>query len=558
MDQRYQVVRTVHPRAAAGAGVDFHEFRLLNSGGDESNATTTALIVTYQPRFVQGIWVLDNCFEEVPLLDDDNASFGSVGGSVDLPAPSSSFSWCATDHIPLAENPGRAAFEKSAPGNGRMPDRAWDYAHFNSVDKEPSSGEYYLISARHLDTVFAVSALDGSILWRLGGANSSFQQTTPHGDGDSDGDSLHFARQHDARFVDAARGGGGGGGGGDANSSVVTVSLFNNANDGAQLKDNPSRALVARLDLETMTARKIAEYGDVPPSATDGPQHNSNNNSRYISSNGMGNLQLLPNSSHALTSFGRHGAMAEYATPGGPPVFYANFTSRSWSASNYRTYLLPVPASVPATATVDGTSTWTWTGQPAEAPALWTYARTPTNLQTFYVSWNGDTAARTYRFWISDSTGATPPALDTFLLAGSWPKSGFETNYTIGSARPWSFAEALGADGTSLANSTIVRTYVPAAEAAKGCGKWHCFPDVTMLEAAELVPIDDAAALAGGKKAGGGLSRPSSLDWLEHSFALIGLGCLAWCVWVRFRRPSHNQRGYSPVEKEEDGRAVVI
>lgn len=519
MDQRYQVVRTVHPRAAAGSGVDFHEFRLLTRRQDAT--TTTALVITYQPRFVQGIWVLDNCFEEVPLDNDDETSSSSASSS-------SAFSWCATDHIPLTENPGRAAFEKGASGNGRVPDRAWDYVHFNSVDKEPSRGEYYLVSARHLDTIFAVSALDGSILWRLGGANSSFHLLD---------DELRFARQHDARFVAAV----------DSrqdhagnNSSSLTVSLFNNANDGAQLRGRPSRALVARLDLDAMTAHKVAEYGDVPPATSDEPQHN------YLSSNGMGNLQLLSNASHALTSFGRNGAMAEYANPGGPPVFYADFTTpkRSWSASNYRAYLLPTAASNTTQQMM------TWTGRPAEAPALWTYARTPTNLQTFYVSWNGDTAARTYRFWISDSTSPTAPPADTFMLAGTWPKSGFETNFTIGSARPWSFAEALGADGKSLSNSSVVRTYIPAAEDAKTCGKWHCFPDVMMLETADLVPLDDAAALAGDKTVGG-FKGLGVLNWPEHFLALVGLGFLAWWVGVRFRRRPHDPRGYCPVEKEE-------
>lgn len=528
MDERYQVVRTVHPRAA-GSGVDFHEFRLTAEGAG-------ALVVTYQPRFVEGIWVLDNCFEEVPLDGDGDGDgepsgpgsiTGSGLGAAASSSSSSSFRWCAVDHISLAENAGRDAFEKSAEGNGRIADRAWDYVHFNSVDKTPS-GEY-LVSARHLDTIFAVSPADGSILWRLGGTRSSFRLD----------DGLTFARQHDARFVDS-RG-----------NSSLTLSLFNNANDGAGLQGNPSRALIVRLEMETMTAHRAAEYGDVPPAADELRRG-------YISSNGMGNLQLLPGS-HVLNSFGRHGAMAEYAAPGGPPLFYADFTAppalppaSRWFAGNYRAYLLPA-----ASAAAAADAAQAWTGRPAERPALWSYARTPTNLQTFYVSWNGDTLAQTYRFWVSDSKGTAPPPVDAFLLAGTWPKSGFETNFTIGSARPWSFAEALGADGTSLASSSVVRTYVPAAEDAKRCGKWHCFPDVTMLAAAELVPLDDAAALAGDKKVGG-LDRPGALDWVEHIFALLGLGFLAWWVWMKFRRRSPDKGGYSPVEKEEGAGSVAI
>lgn len=529
LDQRYQVVKTVHPRTG-GTGVDFHEFKLTESGN-------SALIVTYQPRFVEGAWVLDNCFEEVPLDDSALASAGDGSGT--------SFAWCATDHIPLSSNPNRKAFQKEAKGNGETPDRAWDYIHLNSVDKSAQDGSY-LISARHLDTIFAISPADGSILWQLGGDKSSFRLDK----------GLKFSRQHDARFIanSSSR---------DINSSV-TISLFNNANDGVTLKNNPSRGLLVHLDLDTMTARETASYGNVPPPANDLRR-------TYLSSNGMGNFQALPNG-NVLTSFGRHGAIAEYATSGDTkePVFYADFTAPSslatasrWSASNYRAYLLPLP---PSTSTT--TKGATWTGLPTETPALWTYARTSTNLMTFYASWNGDTRATTYKFWISDDAHPSAPAKNTFHVAGTWDRSvvGFETNYTIGSARPWAFAEALDAAGTSLANSSVVRTYVPAEEDAKTCGKWNCFPDVQQLTAAELAPLDDAAALSGldGVRKGGlgGLGTPVTL--LEHVFALIGLGACAWWIWARMGMrigSKRHMKGYSPVarekEEEEQGRFVV-
>lgn len=473
LNQQYEVVKTIRS-LAPGTAADFHEFTLTPQG--------TALLMTYTPKFVDGLWVLDNCFEEVTL--DDNVFGHPVGAE-----------WCATGHIPLSDNPGREKYLAAAAGNGKIPDRAWDYAHVNSIDKTPEGD--YLVSARHLDTIYKVSGIDGTILWRLGGATSSFKL-----------DGFTFARQHDARLLDA-----------------TTVSMFDNANDGVELTKNPSHALVVKLDMQAMSAHKVAEYGAIPPTTNELRKD-------YISSVGMGNLQQL-DSGNKLLSFGRFAAMAEYAPSGGQPLFYADMNApaslpaaQQWGVSNYRTTLQPESA---------------WVGQPLETPALWTYARTSTNLMTFYVSWNGATNVDHYRFWIAES-------LDTkFLVGGVWPKQGFETNFTIGSARPWSFAEALDAEGRSLGNSSVVRTYVPRNEDAKTCGKWHCFPEVKT--AAELMPFGVEAGST--RKIIGGFDGPGTLALLEHIFALIGLGLLAWLVWTKSCSRKRDMSGYRPVDKDE-------
>lgn len=479
LNQEYEVVKTVRS-LAQGTAADFHEFTLTPEG--------TALVVTYTPKFVDGVWVLDNCFEELTL--DDNMLGRPVGAE-----------WCAAEHISMSENAGRDEFVAAGGGNGKTPDRAWDYAHLNSVDKTPDGN--YLVSARHLDTIFKVSGIDGSIMWRLGGTNSSFAL-----------DRFSFARQHDARLLDA-----------------TTVSLFDNANDGVVLNHNPSHALIVKLDLQSMTAHKMAEYGTIPPT-TNGLRTD------YIASTGMGNVQQLGNG-NILTSFGRFAAMAEYAPSGGDPLFYADMTAPSalpapqqWAASNYRATLHPLTA---------------WSAQPLAPPALWTYARTSTNLMTFYVSWNGATTVDHYRFWISDERGAK------FRYAGVWPKTGFETNFTIGSARPWAFAEALDAEGRSLGNSSVVPTYVPKEEDAKLCGKWHCFPEVKMAE--ELLPFRPGTEH--GNKMAGEAIRVGALALLEHVFALAGLGLLAWLVWTRSFGRRRDAAGYSPVEKDERDAADV-
>lgn len=480
LDDKYQVVRTIHS-LAPGTAADFHELTLSNEG--------TALVLTYTPKFLEGVWVLDNCFEELTLDED---VFGHPVGA----------SWCATDHISLDENPNREKFVAEGKGNGKTPDRAWDYVHFNSLDK--TSDGNYLVSARHLDTIFLISGANGEIIWRLGGPNSSFAID----------EADTFARQHDARSLNSTH-----------------ISLFNNANDGSTLTDNPSAALILALDTTTMTAQKTASYGLIPP--TTNAQRND-----FIASPGMGNLQLLPSTNHALTSFGRSAAVAEYGPSGGAPLFYADMLAppalpaaqQQWAVTNYRSTLHP-------------TSAW-GAAQPAEPPALWTYARTPTNIMTFYVSWNGATGVDRYRFWVAKERDGG------FSFAGSREKMGFETNMTIGSARPWAFAEALDGEGRSMGNSSVVRTYVPAEPERKACGKWHCFPEVGA--AVELLPMEGAVGGEEGRIFLRGFDGLGTLALLEHVFALLGLGMCAWLVWRRWRGHGRSLKGYSPVEKEEE------
>lgn len=488
MDSSYQVVSTVS--ASNPVGVDLHEFRLTSDN--------TALITMYPPKFIDGMWVLDSCFEEVPVDPSEDR------------AP---FSWCASDHIDLNENPTREEFLRA--GKGRTPDLAWDYVHINSVEKSP--GGDYLVSARHLDSILLISRGDGAIRWRLGGDKTSFELQ-----------GFAFAQQHDARIVSS-----------DDGSSTMTISLFNNGNDGVAIKNKPSSGLVVQLDLVGMTARQLSSYGSIPQTSSIGSGQG------HISSNAMGNLQLLPGG-HMLANFGRDGAVAEYPPEGGDPVFLANLlapsspslpssSTLSWRGSNYRTALH---------------ATTSFTGAPVRPPSLWTYARTPTNLMTSYVSWNGDTRTSQYKLHVSDSSSPTPPDDSAFNYAGVWPRTGFETNFTIGSARPWSFAEALDADGMSLANSSKVRTYIPAEVDRKACGKWHCFPDIMRDE--DLIPLGEVWDVVFGSGVKSESRVPLGVaSVMEHVFALVGLGLCAWWVWGRLARGWRDARGYEPVSKEE-------
>lgn len=75
-------------------------------------------------------------------------------------------------------------------------------SHANSVDKF-STGDY-LLSGRHVNTLYRISRADRSILWRLGGSKSDFVAD------------FNFSMQHDARIV-------------SENSTTIVLTLLDNA-----------------------------------------------------------------------------------------------------------------------------------------------------------------------------------------------------------------------------------------------------------------------------------------------------------------------------------------
>lgn len=109
----------------------------------------------------------------------------------------------------------------------------------NSIDKFPDGD--YLLSSRHTDTIYKISHIDGSIIWRLGGVKSDFVF----------GNNAKFSRQHHARF----RG---------QDEEYTWISLFDNAiGTGPEEKatHDESRSLILALQtkLTSNTQRKTAE-----------------------------------------------------------------------------------------------------------------------------------------------------------------------------------------------------------------------------------------------------------------------------------------------------------
>ncbi|KAL1647440.1 hypothetical protein SLS58_002770 [Diplodia intermedia] len=263
LNSSYDVVHTLTP--ANGLDGDLHEFELTSAG--------TALLTIYEviPADLTSVggpadgWIYDGLFQEIDV---------ATGALL--------FQWRASSHY--------AVDESFAPlkSHGRSPDDAWDFFHINSVDKDPATGRYY-VSARYTHTITCISPLpnetngnynsstNGTVVWRLGGARSSFADL-------SNGTASDFSWQHHARWHGA-----------DATLTVFDNGAYDN-NDGLATRRGHSRALVVRLDEARMTARLVAALAS--PAG--------------ILAHSQGSVQRLPGGDTFFVGWGHSAAYTEF------------------------------------------------------------------------------------------------------------------------------------------------------------------------------------------------------------------------------------------------------
>ena len=259
----------------------------------------------------------------------------------------------------------------------------------------------YLISARATNTIYYISP-EGSILWRLGGLNSSFEQD------------FNFSRQHNARVQ-------------DQNEVNMVISFFDNAADDTNTWEPTSKSSalkVVGLDLENMVA-KLYHVHERP----DGGLTEVN-----------GNVQFLPNGG-VFGGWGENAYMTEYVNRGGEKLYEASFASRRFT--NYRAYKME------------------FVGQPLTKPRIKAFVSTNAGGQSttaIYVSWNGATEVARWRFYSRSTKQGGARNIQIGLTA----KTGFETIFTAVGYHPITFAEALDVFGNSLGNSSLEVTEIPA------------------------------------------------------------------------------------------------
>lgn len=257
------------------------------------------------------------------------------------------------------------------------------------------------MSARDACAVHKIDGSTGEIIWRLGGTKSDFKL----------GDNVAFCFQHHARFV-------------SKDGSKEVISLYDNAAHGTEdgrgheVHTHPfSQGKIIEVDTHSWSARIVQAFQ--PP---DG-----------LLSKSQGSTQLQPGG-NVLVNWGSEGAMTEFR-PDGTPIFHAYMDSGDLGlgVENYRAFR------------------YNWTGLPHETPALVSLIND--DGTTAYVSWNGDTETKVWRFYAAvDEYGSRE-----FL--GEAERTGFETALDLGPRAVHAVsAEAIGANGRVLTTTAVVKT----------------------------------------------------------------------------------------------------
>ncbi|KAJ5712036.1 hypothetical protein N7488_006192 [Penicillium malachiteum] len=308
--------------------------------------------------------------------------------------------WSALDHVDPADT--NLTLQSWNAGLGVNSSQAWHYFYMNAFDVDADTNTY-LISARSMCTIFKMDGDSGEILWQLGGKTSNF----------SLGDGVDFCWQHDtrmhAKYLNY-----------ETKGSKEIISFFDNSAH-ENLAGGPvlqtraySAGKVVELDTENWTARLIAEFrapGD-------------------LSVRSQGNLQLLPNG-NAFINWGYDGAMSEH-TPDGTTIWFSRLDSGKMGpgSENYRAFKFE------------------WHALPYEEPALVAFKES--NGTSVYVSWNGDTETRVWKFFEVQNGQRE--------LLGQASRGGFETSWQTSKKPVEVVAEAYNAYGHRLVSSQVVKT----------------------------------------------------------------------------------------------------
>ena len=276
-------------------------------------------------------------------------------------------------------------------------------SHLNSVDKNEVGD--YLVSNRHTSSIMKISGATKSVIWRLGGKKSDFVL-----------DGFNFTGQHHARF----RGG---------NSSVQLISFFDNASidEWQRSAEASSGKLVALYtNKQPMTARVVQQWERPDGGLT----------------TKRGSTQMLDNGNYFIC-FAERGYIAEF-TADGRLLFEGKLVGDRNGAYRGHKY--------------------NFTASPDDEPTAMTFAYRINQRDAAtvsYVSWNGATEVKTWRFYGSQDNSTA------YQLLGEAKKTGFETVFTTDAYSMWNYVEAVGADGAVLGRSKAAQAILDSAQPAQ-------------------------------------------------------------------------------------------
>ncbi|KAH3662564.1 hypothetical protein OGAPHI_005816 [Ogataea philodendri] len=348
----------------------------------------TGLLQVYQP--------VPRDLSEFGASEEQQWIVNAIFQELDLETGEVLFEWASLDHVSPHEsvlpiNPGYA-------GSGYNSSDAWDYFHINSVDKDENGD--YLLSARDAASVYKIDGKTGEVIWKLGGipgeTSSSFENVG----------GFRFGFQHHARYLWTSE---------DGKKQII--SFFDNSAHGTEDKhghlvkiNEVSSGKVVEVNTETWEAKLLKNY-----QAPYG-----------LLAKSQGSAQVLE-SGNVLVNWGSEGAVTEY-TADGEIVFHAFLESGELAdkVENYRAFK------------------YDWHGYPTEDVAVLSEITDDGETQ-IYVSWNGDTETKLWKFY------AVKNGSKTYI--GEAKRTGFETKYKVAETHEAVYAEALDKSGRILASS---------------------------------------------------------------------------------------------------------
>lgn len=303
---------------------------------------------------------------------DQQWIINAIFQEIDLETGKVLFEWSSIDHV--SPNDSALPLSLGQLGLGHNSSSAWDYFHINSIDKDENGD--YVVSARHAASLYKISGKTGEIIWKIGGlpgvTSSDFTFDK----------NVTFAYQHHARFLSTSK---------DGKKQVI--SFFDNSAQGTENKDGHevhknrhSSGKVIEVDTENWVVKLL--YVANPPD--------------NLLAKSQGSTQVLENG-NVVVGWGSEGALTEFNKKG-EPIFHAYVDSGEFGyrAENYRAFKFD------------------WHGYPNEEIAL--LSEVDGDNTSIYVSWNGDTETKTWKFFEINSKG------DKQFL-GEQKRSGFETKF---------------------------------------------------------------------------------------------------------------------------------
>jgi hypothetical protein len=263
-------------RAGNGYFTDFHEFLITPSN--------TALI-------------LADAFGTANLTSiggpPDQRVFNGIVEEIDIAKGKVLFQWNSADHVPYGDS------HEPRPSSASMP---WDWFHINAVHLDTDGN--LLINSRYTWTTYKVDRHTGSIIWELGGKQSTFKLAAGPGQVLDKAGEI-FAFQHDPEAIGPGE-----------------YTFFDDESDGSQTLLSHSRVVTVRLDLAAKVATLV--------SSVDQPEGKVASAEGNAQTTGNGDL---------FVGWGALPYLSEFS-PSGRLLFNARLPS---GVSSYRAYLFPWP-----------------------------------------------------------------------------------------------------------------------------------------------------------------------------------------------------------------------